>query len=75
MTSSLSPAGAKRREGRPDPRGASMTVADMIAQLQLCEPDFEVSVLEPRDERDSDGMFPVGGLVPADKEPVIFITA
>ncbi len=52
-----------------------MTVAQMIAQLQLCEPDFEVQVLEPRDERDSDGMFTVGGLVPADKEPVMFITA
>jgi hypothetical protein len=52
-----------------------VTVSEMSAQLQLCEPDFEVQVLEPRDERDSDGMFTVGGLVPADKEPVMFITA
>jgi hypothetical protein len=52
-----------------------VTVDDLIAQLQLCEPNLDVQVLEPRDERDRDGMFPVGGLVPADKEPVIFITA
>jgi hypothetical protein len=52
-----------------------VTVADLIAQLQLCEPNFDVQVLEPRDERDRDGMFPVGALVPADKDPVMFITA
>ena len=52
-----------------------MTVSDLIAQLQQCEPDLTVQVLEPRDERDSDGMFTVGAIVPADKEPVLYITA
>jgi hypothetical protein len=52
-----------------------VTVSDLIAQLQHCEPDFTVQVLEPRDERDRDGMFTVGAIVPADKEPVLYITA
>lgn len=52
-----------------------MTVADLIAQLELCEPDFTVRVREPRDERDSDGTFTVAAIVPGEDDPVVYLTA
>ena len=52
-----------------------MTVDQLIAQLQLCPPEFDVQALEPRDERDANGMYEVAYVVPADKEPTIYLTA
>ena len=52
-----------------------MTVDELIAQLQQCPPQFDVQVLEPRNEKDADGMFSVAIVVPADKTPTIYLTA
>jgi hypothetical protein len=48
---------------------------ELIAQLQQCPPEFDVQVLEPRNEKDADGMFSVAIVVPADKTPTIYLTA
>jgi hypothetical protein len=52
-----------------------VTVDELIAQLQQCPQEFEVQVLEPRYEKDADGMFSVANVVPADKTPTIYLTA
>src|SRR3954447_14757409 len=60
---------------RPSPAEAIVTVDELIAQLQQCPQDFDVQVLEPRNEKDADGMFSVAIVVPADKTPTIYLTA
>jgi hypothetical protein len=60
---------------RPPPADAIVTVDELIAQSQHCPPEFEVQVLEPRNEKDADGMFSVAIVVPADKTPTIYLTA
>jgi hypothetical protein len=59
----------------PSPWEAIVTVDELIAQLQQCPQEFEVQVLEPRNEKDADGMFSVANVVPADKTPTIYLTA